>query len=1142
MSHVNRCILILFFYGASSLFGAVTGRISGTVKDPTGALVAGATVVAENLDTGVTRTVQTDASGAYSFIDLLVGRYRLEISHPGFQNYQLKDIVVNTNDALRFDIPLAIGSVEQTVDVASSVVQVETTNTYIGDVINSKTMESLPLNGRSYTDLLGLQPGVAPATAATVHNGFTGTTVGAISVSGGRETANDFQVNGGSAGDPLTNGASVIPNLDSIAEFRLLTNNFDAEYGHFSGSIINVVTKSGTNGIHGDGFEFLRNEKLDARNFYDIDRGLFRQNQFGGTLGGPIVRNKVFFFVDYQGTRQTRGQSSGDVLVPSAAEQAGQFNPADLTGTVKGSAWASNLSQRLGYAVQNGEPYSFTGCSQITSCVFPGGLIPRSAFSAPALKLAPLIPLPNDGDFFVSSSNNVKTRDDRGGIRLDGESRFGMLSFYYFADDDSVATPFGQNSIPGFPTADLSRSQQFVLGDTKIFSPTTVNELRLDYTRLASRGGMPTGGTGPLSSFGFVEGGNGIVAAGPAQEGVPYLGFNDFSMGLPGTTFNRFENTYQAVDGLTLVRGKHTIKLGGEFRYVQYNQRLFFPITYSFSGFETGVDFADFLLGAPDYFYQITPDTGDGRTHYGGVYVQDSWRIASNLTLNYGLRWDVSQPWYDTQNRVSSYVSGEQSRVYPTAPEGYVFPGDPGVSRGLSPTRWNNFGPRIGLAYSPSSSDGFWSHITGGPGKSSVRASYGLFYTSVEDLQQFYSFGEQPFVLFYFSPSPPLLATPFINRSNGTSNGQRFPYVPIAKGDPTANFSPFLPISSDPGFATNNVTPYAEHYSFSLQRQIGQKDLLTISYVGTQGHHLLVNVQPHPGVQSLCLFLSNPANVAPGTATCGPFGEDSTYTTASGQTINGTRGPQFPSTIGGTALISSEGNSSYNALEVSLRHSFGPLSFLASYTFGKSLDLASSSVANLLYPYDLGLNRGLSAFDSTHNFVISYDYRLPFDKLFGGRWNRLTSGWDLAGITRFSTGFPISLQDSGDRALLGGAGFAAEDRPNYNGGPLELGQNNPRSGLPYFDVNQFSQENLGFIGTADNRFFHGPGIANYDLALLKDLPLTERFRLQFRGEFFNVFNHAQFLNPSGNINGGTFGLITSARDPRIGQVAVKLLF
>jgi hypothetical protein len=524
------------------------------------------------------------------------------------------------------------------------------------------------------------------------------------------------------------------------------------------------------------------------------------------------------------------------------------------------------------------------------------------------------------------------------------------------------------------------------------------------------------------------------------------------------------------------------------------------------------------------------------------LYAQDSWRLRPDLTLNYGLRWDVSQPWYDTKDRVSSYVSGLQSRIFPTAPTGYVFPGDPGVSRGLSPTRWNNLGPRIGVAYSPSVSSGFWRNITGGPGRSSIRASYGLFYTSVEDLQQFYSFGEPPYTLFYFSPSPPVFETPFINRVNGVSNGQRFPFVPIQKGDPNANFAPFLPISSDPAFATNNFTPYAEHYSLSIQRQIGDKDLLTLSYVGTQGHHLLINLQPHPGIPSLCLSLSNPANVAPGTQTCGPYGEDSTYVTANGSTINGTRGPQFPSTIAGTALITSQGNSAYNALEVSLRHSSGPLNFLASYTFSKSLDLASSSVANLLYPYDLPSNRALSQFDAAHNFVISYDYSLPFDRAAGNRWPRLTGGWSLAGITHLSTGFPVSLQDTGDRALLGGAGFTPEDRPNYSGGPLNIMKNAARSGVPYFDISQFSRETIGQIGTSRYRFFHGPGIADFDTSLLKDLPLTDRLSLQFRAEFFNVFNHTQFLTPSGNVNGGTFGIITSAASPRIGQFAVKLFF
>src|SRR3984957_314697 len=296
-------VVCLFLLAASALWADVTGSISGSVKDPSGAAIANASVVAINVETGVQRTVQTDANGSYSVLALQVGRYRLMVTQAGFEKYEVKDIVVDANASLRFDITLAVGSVNETVEVGSSGVQVETINTYLGDVIKSQAMEELPLNGRSYTDLLGLQPGVAPASATTVHNGFSGDVVGSISVSGSRETANSYVVNGESAGDPLTNGASVVPNLDSIAEFRLLTNNFDAEYGHFSGGIINVVTKSGANSIHGDGFEFLRNQNFDARNFFDNARGLFQQNQFGGTLGGPVRRDKVFFFADYQGTR-----------------------------------------------------------------------------------------------------------------------------------------------------------------------------------------------------------------------------------------------------------------------------------------------------------------------------------------------------------------------------------------------------------------------------------------------------------------------------------------------------------------------------------------------------------------------------------------------------------------------------------------------------------------------------------------------------------------------------------------------------------------------------------------------------------------------------------------------------------------------
>jgi hypothetical protein len=357
------------------------------------------------------------------------------------------------------------------------------------------------------------------------------------------------------------------------------------------------------------------------------------------------------------------------------------------------------------------------------------------------------------------------------------------------------------------------------------------------------------------------------------------------------------------------------------------------------------------------------------------------------------------------------------------------------------------------------------------------------------------------------------------------------------------NFAPFVPISGWPFASVNEVTPYVEQYFASIQRQIGANNLLSLSYVGSEGHHLVTSLEANPGNEQICLGLSQPSEVAPGTGMCGPFGENGFYTRPNGTTVNSTRGPFSPA-FGSLPLEQTFANSAYNALEVSVRHTSGPLTFLLGYTWSKPMDDSSNVTDSSLNPFNFDVSRALSAFDVTHNFVASYDFEIPFSRLSGGARPRLTRGWRLVGITHFTTGFPVTMAETDDNSLIGVQTFGGPDEPTIAPGPLQVGSNNPRSGLPYFNSSLFTPEPLGSIGDSNRRFFHGPGINNFDLALLKDLGLTERFKLQFRGEFFNTFNHAQFFNPDGNVDdtGYTFSLVTSARDPRVGQFAMKVLF
>jgi Carboxypeptidase regulatory-like domain len=1161
----------------------VGGSVSGTVTDASGAAVVRASVTATNTNTGIRQAVMTDDRGFYSFPDLPVGPYDLEFTTTAFRPYRRTGVNIDANSALTVNAVLEVGERTDAVTVIENSVHVETTSTQMGEVISGTQMTAVPLNGRSFTDLLALQPGVVPVTTITSETvQDVGASVlspsgdlnpGTISINGQREFANSFIVNGSDVEENVNMGAAVIPNLDSIAEFRILTNNFDAEYGEFSGGQINVVTKSGANAFHGDVFEFFRNTNLDARNYFSPTRGTFDQNQFGGTFGGPLRKDKIFFFADYQGTRSTQGVDTGQIPVPSAQDQMGNladlassFVTTDAAGktvptTVSGPYFAGLLSQKLGRTITAGEAYYTPGCTTAT-CVFPNAMIPQSAWSAPAINLLKYIPTPNSAnDTFSTSASNLTLRDDKGAYRLDGNTRWGLLSAYYFLDDWSQDNPYpiaqGGANVPGFNALYLGRAQLLSLGDTKTIGATAVNEFRFSYLRNSNDLGKPVGGVGvSLASQGFTvgQGTSGIVPLSPKTEGVESVGFNSFTIGTNTNELHQVGNTYQWLDNFSKVIGKHTLKVGGEFHYDEVNVNAIaqFNGSFLFFGSETGSDFADFLLGIPSQYNQSQLQPFYGRNKYVGLFGQDSWRLSRSFTFNYGLRWDRIEPWYEKYNQIATFVPGQQSVVFPGAPAGILYPTDPGVSRTLAPPGNRDFAPRIGLAYSPTvSGDGLLASLLGGPGKTSIRASYGMFYTAIEALTLGVMSANAPYGTTYTSPAPPLFATPFVTAANGQDLGQAFPVAlaPLNSSashpDSNIDWSQFEPITGLPNYPTTNRIPYTEEYMLSLERGLGADTVLSLNYVGTQGHRLLVLEEANPGDPSLCLFLSNPANLAAAQVPCGPFGEDSTYTTATGKIYNGTRGP-LGSNFGSNANQATIGNSNYNALQITLRHTSKRLTLLAGYTFSKSQD-QSSSLGEEINPLDPSLSKALSAFDVKHNFVVSYNYQIPFEHLFRAS-NRWTQGWELSGITHFSSGLPVTLVNFGDNSLLGsepnGINNFGVDEPDYNGGALNL-NHNPRNGLPFFNTSQFNENALGTPGTARRRFFYGPGLDNYDMALLKNVRVTESKSLQFRVEGFNIFNHAQFFGPQavdGNIDSSTFGQVLNATPPRLLQLAAKFLF
>jgi hypothetical protein len=1189
---------------------AVTTSISGTVTDSSGAAIVGATVTATNVATSVAVTQQTNAQGFYSFQSLPLGTYTVSVEQKGFKAYRQTGLVVDVNSALVVDVTLQLGQASETVEVSSSALHVDTASTQMGEVIEGQQMTEVPLVTRSYTDLLALQPGVVSNSSGM--NGALGGTftsagfspplvsgslnAGALSVNGMREAANGFILNGILVQETGFSGAGAIPNLDSIAEFRILTNNFDAEYGNYSGGQINVVTKSGTNDWHGNAFEFFRNTNLDAANYFaQGQRGSYHQNQFGGTFGGPVIRDKIFFFADYQGNRLVQAVTQVVPGAPSAATESGNLSgiSQSLLGTsVNGAAWAQQLSTQLGQTVTAGEPYYTAGCTSYAQCVFPNAQLPMSAFSPIAAKLLPYI-LPSNGPIgangtgsYSTNSGKIDLTDNKFSGRLDANTSWGLLSGYYYFDRFNRIDPYWQSNAPlypGFSVDSNGQTHNINLGDTKTFGSASVNEFRIGYFRLDTKFNQPQGGKGTtLAELGFAPGTGGapgIFVGTPSVEGIPEIDFNNFVIGVPSRPNQLVENIYQILDNYSRVIGTHTLKFGGQYHYNQLEENLsnvangnfFFGSNFSGQPSETGSDFVDFLLGAPSSYVQGQSYPSYGRNFYFGLYAQDSWRVKSNLTFNYGLRYDVSAPWHEKFNEIQTLIPGLQSVVFPGSPIGWVFPGDPGVPSSLAPTRWNNFAPRLGLAYSFGDHDGVLGKIVGKPGTTSIRVGWGMFYTAFEGATDFNEIGDAPFGN-YTGQNESTFAAPFTNRASGTSITNLFPVAPPPKhfsaknpatGFPYDNLTDFYgafgTIGSSPAFYNKNRLPYAENYELSIERQITSTDILTVSYVGTQGHRLLASESANHGIPALCLSLLS--------AGCGPGGENNIYT-LNGVTTAGTRGPfsnPYRNTPVNGSYIVPFGNdsyfitgaySSYNSAQISWKHNSHRSQFLLGYTFSKSLD-NSSGYGEQYNPINPRLSRGLSAFDSTHNFVISYAYTLPFDKLDGPK--KLTNGWQISGITRFATGLPVTIIETDDRSLLGtafgGPIVLPVDTPNLLG-PIQKFDPRKTNGM-YFSTSAFGADVLGQEGTSNRRFFHGPGINNWDMALLKNTQLTERLNLQFRAELFNVFNHAQFMTPSGLLSytcgtvtsaasctqtSGAAGLVTATQPPRIGQLSLKLNF
>jgi len=759
--------------------------------------------------------------------------------------------------------------------------------------------------------------------------------------------------------------------------------------------------------------------------------------------------------------------------------------------------------------------------------------------------------------------------------------RWGNFSAYYFFDDYHVQNPFpsgqGGASIPGFNGINYGRSQLISFGNTKTFGTSWVNEAHFSFMRSHNVVGQPSGGLGvSLASQGFntdpAQGG--IYPLAPQFEGVENTVLQgDFVMGVPITNVNQANNTFSLNESLSRVLGSHTIKGGFEVSFEQVNviPNAIFDGTFIFDGYQTGNNFADFLIGAPNQFNQQDSASYYPRHKYAGWYGQDSWRIKSNLTFNCGLRVDLMQYWSEKYDQVPTLHPGEQSKVYPNAFPGLVYPTDPGIPHTLVPEKFR-YAPRFGLAYSPSKSGGLLGKILGGPGSSSIRAGYGIMNTVIEGN-----------TIGIDEPQPPyglsgtvfngLFAAPY-NLADGTIAASPYPltFPPLNATASHPNPIPFNNIYNPQSGMTApppwNTYPYTEDYFLSFERQLPGQTVLSISYAGSEGHHLLLVYSANPGNPALCLALNQPG-ILPTGVSCGPGGENTNYNLAqpftfggvtypTGTVLQGTRQGLNPSLInnnvaagnyfGNDAYDASIGNSNYNALQVTVRSSVKGLTYSLAYTYSKSIDQASS-ISDAVDPYNFNFTRALSAWNLKHNFVATYDYRLQLERL-SHRFRRALEGWEISGVTRVASGFPVTLSTNGDLSLQGSSPNGVNNRyldlPDFTGQALKISSNPRANGLQYFNPDAFTDNAEGTAGDAARRFFSGPGMFNTDAVLRRNFQIREGNVLQLRLEVFNLFNHVQFFGPAA-VNGDVdnkqlFGKVQNSAAPRLMQAAIKFSF
>lgn len=1084
---ISRCgmwkgyvALILGLCSAALLQAQSTATISGSIVDSSGARVAGARVTITNILTQAVRAVVSDDLGNYQVGSLAPGHYRLEVEAPGFKKMTQDGITLQVDERLRVDGVLQVGEVSETVSVSAEGVAVNTLDATLRAVVDAKRMADLPLNGRSPLQLMLLAPGVLPSPPAGIGGSFQPSGQQFVSSSGSKANGINFVLDGGDNQDTYRSVANSFPNPDILQEFSVQTNSYSPEFGGRAGGVVNAVTKSGTNELHGTLFEFLRNNALNAQNFFALQDDGLKRNQYGGTVGGPVFipklydgRNRTFFFFGYQDTKIRQRPTNATARVLTERQRRGDFG---------------DLLDGRGNLIPIRDPE--------TGLPFPNNVIPSNRLDPVFQNFLKEVPVAQEANgtvrFAVPNISNETQYNIRVDQNLNNSDRFFVRFFKSNFEQPNTGIP---GNILSFRNRLLQRATNATLAYNKTFSPTLLGEAAFTFNRSA-------GLRGDVAPFTWQELGANVPAAGTSNDLLFFMN-NYFNVVLFGDT-PLVRNNFQYKGSLSHIKGRHNLRGGFNIVRRQFNIPIVnvqFHGRYTFSQALTGDNAADAILGKPSSFLQ---DTGFRvalrQTDWTG-WVNDEIRLNRRMTFNIGVRYEPFLPWVDRWNplpQVAQFSPGVQSGVYPNAPRGLLFYGDPGVPEGMAESALDRLAPRVGLAIDPF-----------GDGKTSIRIGYGIFYDTLLPTEQIQQYASQipTFTAVAAFNNPPSTRDPYAGRP-----------VPFPAELPRPrNFVFPTPVNTSilmyaPGF----TNPYTQQWNLTLERQILSSTITRATYQGSRGLRLPINIE------------SNPATFIPGASSRANVEQRRPF------------GPAFSS----IKSTHSFGTSDYHGLVLSLDRRFSQgFSLLASYTFSKNLDhseqVNSANSPTVNNPYNPLSNRGRADADRPHAFVASYVWEMPRLQNSNAIARHLFGGWQNNGIISLYSGLPFSVISGIDNSLSG----VGSDRADLVGNPdLGGGRSKGEKIARYFNTSAFVENAIGTFGTSGRNIVRGPGIATLDWSLFKNIPLAEKQALQFRAEFFNLFNRTNLGNPVANVRAGAFGRIQSAGDPRIVQFALKIIF